>query len=105
MESLEQLGGAGDYEKRADSYYTQNHNPNSGSTYSQNLSRQISMASNITSTQNKEIETVSLLKQFNVVEAKSVAPTSGDATTASTGVQNSQVTLKNDGTAENPENR
>ena len=38
MESLEQIGG-GDYERQTDNYYTQNHNPNSSSTYSQNLSR------------------------------------------------------------------
>ena len=61
------------------------------------------MASHNTSTQVKEIDSVGLLKQFDETKAQSIAPTSGDATTASTGVQNSQVTIMNGG--ESPENR
>lgn len=94
-ESMDQLNGV---ERNTESQYTLQNAISSGhsSIYSQNLSRQISVASHGSSFK-EQLDHVTLLKQFDANTQKQLNHDKDQPTTNSTNVQNSQVTLNTDG--------
>ena len=92
---MDQLNGV---ERNTESQYTLQNAISSGhsSIYSQNLSRQISVASHGSSFK-EQLDHVTLLKQFDANTQKQLNHDKDQPTTNSTNVQNSQVTLNTDG--------